>query len=173
MNHISLTIASDSGYGTKQAFQLLTLAELNNLGLTRAGIRLLEPHVRANQEMISSSSTSESQAATPDTTPATKYLDTNTHLKHVFSHTFEARIKWFNIGLQLGVEKHVLDGIKRNRDLYDDGDYYREVLTSWIQAGSATIEELLEVLEGPTVAMTDVARKVKELSSDKKRQFGF
>ena len=65
-----------------------------------------------------------------------------------------------NIALQLGLAKHTLDSISRNRSLHDDGDYYREMLTSWMHGGQATMEELVEVLKGPTVGMEDVAKHV-------------
>ncbi len=157
-----------AGFATKQAFNLLTIPELNNLGLTRGGVRLLQRHVSANQDRMFASNNSESQAV-PDSNisvqsvpTTTEYLSANEHLRHVFSLSYEARTKWFNIGLQLGLAKDVLDSIGRNRSLHEDGDYFREVLTSWMHSGNAKISDFLEVLEGPTVDMLDVARQIGE-----------
>ena len=150
-----------AGFATKQAFNLLTIPELNNLGLTRGGVRLLQRHVSANQDRVSASNNSESQPVQSVPT-TTEYLSANEHLRHVFSLSYEARTKWFNIGLQLGLAKDVLDSIGRNRSLHEDGDYFREVLTSWMHSGNAKIGDFLEVLEGPTVDMLNVARQVGE-----------
>ena len=87
-------------------------------------------------------------------------------------HTEHAYTKWFNFGLQLGLAKHTLDSVSRNRSLHDDGDYYREMLTSWMHGGQATMEELVEVLKGPTVGMEDVAKHVVTLKNVEKRQIG-
>ncbi len=145
----------------------MTIPELNNLGLTSGGVKLLKLYITANECQAKSSSSA------PVSVPApTEYLDTSIHLKNVYSHTFEACTKWFNIGLQLDLAKHTLDSISRNTRLHDDGDYYREMLTSWMQTGEAKIEDLLEALKGPSVGMSDVARKVGELDDVKKNQLG-
>ncbi len=129
-------------------------------------MKLLQRHVSANEDRVSSSNNIESQAVpdisaqSPPTT--TEYLSANDNLRHVFSLTYEARTKWFNIGLQLGLAKDVLDSIGRNRSLHEDGDYFREVLTSWMHGGNAKIKDLLEALKGPSVDMAGVARNVGE-----------
>ena len=128
-------------------------------------MRILDVYIQENEQKAS---TSESQVSSqtsdanltappsveqPGVEPPTDHLSPNTHLRYVFKHTFGAHTKWFNIGLQLGLAKHTLDSISRNRSLHDDGDYYREMLTSWMHGGQATMEELVEVLKGPTVGM--------------------
>ena len=142
-------------------------------------MRILEAHI---QEIEQKASTSESQVSSqtsdanltepPGVEPPTDHLSPNTHLRHVFKHTYGAHTKWFNIGLQLGLAKHTLDNISRNRSLHDDGDYYREMLTSWMHGGQAKMEELVEVLKGPTVGMEDVAKHVETLKDVEKRQIG-
>ncbi len=142
-------MSTDEGYATKQAFSLLTISELNDLRLTNGGKKLLAVQIQANT--ISSSSAS---------VQSSEYLNASVHLKDLFSQTFEACNKWFNIGLQLGLPKHELDSISRNTRLHDDGDYYREMLTRWMQTGEAKMKDLVETLEGPTVGLQYIARKL-------------
>ena len=152
-------------------------------------MRILDVYIQENEQKAS---TSESQVSSqssganlteppsveppsvepPSVEPPTDHLSPNTHLRYVFKHTYGAHTKWFNTGLQLGLAKHTLDNISRNRSLHDDGDYYREMLTSWMHGGQATMEELVEVLKGPTVGMEDVAKHVETLKDVEKRQIG-
>ncbi len=164
-------VSTDEGYATKQAFSLLTVSELNDLKLTNGGKRLLKLRIQANESSKPECIPKSAQAAgteSPSHLPApvqAVFLNTHTHLGDIYSRTFEARTKWFNIGLQLGVPKHTLDSISTNTHLYNDEDYYREMLKCWMKEGSAKMSDLVEVLEGPTVLMFDVAKKARELDN--------
>ena len=182
-------VSTDEGYATKQAFSLLTVSELNDLKLTNGGKRLLKLCIQANESSKPECIPKSAQAArtespshlpapvksaqaagteSPSHVPApvqAVFLNTHTHLGDIYSRTFEARTKWFNIGLQLGVPKHTLDSISTNTHLYNDEDYYREMLKCWMKEGSAKMSDLVEVLEGPTVQMFDVAKKARELDN--------
>ena len=97
-------------------------------------------------------------------------LNLATHLIHVYNHTKEACKKWFDIGLQLGLEHHHLKLIERKKDLHDDSAYYRQMLVDWMNKGEATMEKLLEVFD--MVSMGDVVQKIRDLGDKEKALLG-
>ena len=154
-----LTFSEGEGFTTKRGFKKLTREDFLTLGLTLGGRRILEDHVEQKEEETPASQ----HLATTDG------LDPNSHLRYVYKHTIGACTKWCNIGLQLGLPKHTLDTIARNTSLHDDSERYREMLTRWMEGRCAKTEELLEVLEGVTVGMKNVADAARALSEDEKR----
>ena len=70
---------------------------------------------------------------------AATVLDIDTHLQSVYTAVYEARSKWRNIGRSLKVSEGTIASIHHS----DDGECLHAVLTSWIQTGSAVIQDLL------------------------------
>ena len=65
--------------------------------------------------------------------------------------TWEARSKWYNIGLELSIDPGTLDAIKENSDNIDD--QFRSMLTTWLKMVEPipTFTALAEALQSPTV----------------------
>ncbi len=81
---------------------------------------------------------------------------TAANLKELYVTTFEARTKWRNILLMLGVPSASIDsvGIKW-RDNPDD--CYREGLSEWLKSGERSRIDLMEALASPVVGHNDIA----------------
>ena len=165
------TVSTDEGFATGQGFKTLRKDDLRTLGLTIAGRRILEKHVKTEEISPTIQATPTTTTIT-QATPTNNHLSPNTHLRYVYKYTFGACTKWNNIGLQLGVAKDRLDVIARSTSLHDDSEYYREMLTSWMDNGCATMEGLLDVLEGVTVGMKNIAEAVRALSEAEKQWMG-
>ena len=76
---------------------------------------------------------------------------------------WEAKLKWYNIGLRLKMKSHELDAINK-----EAGDDTGEKLTLMIKsrlnmAEHCTWKDLYEALKHHTVCMQDVADKLKKL----------
>ena len=71
---------------------------------------------------------------------------------------WDARSKWYNIGLELNIEPGTLDTIKRDNDYCDD--QFRAMLTTWLKMVTEpkpTWEALAEALRSPTVGYEHLA----------------
>ena len=73
--------------------------------------------------------------------------------------------KWRNIGLQLGVDKDVLEGIASRR-LEDYSLCYSDVFSRWKSNNSATHPYIwatvVQVLQAPAVDEQGLAKKIKD-----------
>ena len=78
-------------------------------------------------------------------------------LRKVQRATWEARTKWYNIGLELDIDPETLNTIKGNNDNIDDR--FRAMLTAWLKMvdPKPTWEALAEALQSPTIGYEHLA----------------
>ena len=85
------------------------------------------------------------------------------NLNDIYTATFEARNKWRNILLSLGVKNDTIKSIgtewRNNPD-----DCYREGLSKWLEDGERSLGDLVKALSSPTVGHRDIAMAVKRNS---------
>ena len=69
---------------------------------------------------------------------------------------YDIRGKWFNIGVQLGVDNGTLQSIRG--EYSDNGDALREVLTYWLKRNvTPTLDSLLKALRSRPVGAASIA----------------
>ena len=81
-------------------------------------------------------------------------------LNEVYTATFEARNKWKNILLGLGISLTIIDGIEIKCHNIPE-DCYREGLGVWLRDRERRWEDLAKALYSPTVGHKDLAREIK------------
>ena len=83
-----------------------------------------------------------------------------TDLGTVQRKTWEARAKWYNIGLELDIDPGTLDTIIGNND--DIDNRFRVMLVTWLKMVNPkpTWEALAEALRSPTVGCEHLAEQV-------------
>ena len=91
-------------------------------------------------------------------------------LSDVQDELWEARSKWYNIGLRLGIPPSDLDVIKKDGD--DTEAWFRNMLLKWLRKGkNCTWEALIKALSSPSVGQTMLAESVQQnrcqMASDK------
>ena len=81
------------------------------------------------------------------------------NLRMVQRAAWDARAKWYNIGLELDIDPGTLDTIKRDNDNSDDR--FRAMLTTWLKMvdPKPTWEALAEALRSPTVGYEHLAER--------------
>ena len=85
---------------------------------------------------------------------------TTVDLNRVYTATYDARNKWRNILLSLGVENATIKSIgEKWRDNPDD--CYREGLFEWLEGGGRSWEDLMAALSSPTVGHKDIAMDIE------------
>ena len=72
-------------------------------------------------------------------------------------YIWEARAQWKNIGRTLGLSEGTVCSIHES----SDGESLHQILTHWIHAGNATVQDLLKALEDPTVDRRDIAHELR------------
>ena len=77
----------------------------------------------------------------------------------VLRASWEARTKWYYIGLELGIDPETLNTIKGNNDNIDDR--FQAMLTAWLKMvdPKPTWEALAEALRSPTVGYEHLAER--------------
>ena len=95
-------------------------------------------------------------------------LSEDKHLQSVNRAVLEARAEWKKIGRALGMSEGIIKSIRDP----DDGECLHEVLTKWIHTGKATIYDLLEALDDPTVARADIAKRIRALKGEERIKVG-
>ena len=88
---------------------------------------------------------------------------TTKDLRKIQRATWEARVKWYNIGLELEIDIGTLDTIKANNE--DIDDRFRAMLTIWLKMvqPKSTLAALAEALQSPTVGFGHLAEQVQAL----------
>ena len=81
---------------------------------------------------------------------------------------WEARPDWRNIGRALDLSEGTIDSIHER----EDGESLHTVLKTWMQSGKATIQDLLNALEDPTVGRTDIANEIRSLEGSNRTAVG-
>ena len=76
---------------------------------------------------------------------------------------YEVRVKWYALGIQLGITPGTLDAYRAQNSDY--GDCLREMLRYWLSSKShtATLETLLEALSSEPVGETVLAEKTRHI----------
>ena len=84
-------------------------------------------------------------------------------LRKVQRATWEARVKWYNIGLELDIDPGTLDTIKNDNDNSDDR--FRAMLKTWLKMvqPKPTLAALAEALQSPTVEFGHLAEQLQAL----------
>ncbi len=81
-------------------------------------------------------------------------------LKKLYIAMFDARTKWRNILLFLGVSPDTIDRIGMQwQD--DPDDCYREGLKKWLKNGEKSWKDVVEALSSPTVGYSGLARTIE------------
>ena len=89
---------------------------------------------------------------------------TNEDLRTILTELFEAKIKWFDIGVQLELDVSVLEGINLKANS-DPNDCFRNMLITWLRSSSKvekTWRTLVEVLKSNTVGYEFLAEKINK-----------
>ena len=84
-------------------------------------------------------------------------------LRKVYKAAWDARTKWYNVGLELDIDSATLDSIKANNDNVEDR--FRAMLTTWLRAVNPrpTLAALAEALRSPTVGYGHLAEQILSL----------
>ena len=85
---------------------------------------------------------------------------TTADLKTVYKVTYEARNKWRNILLELGVSSAAINSIGM-RWHENPEDCYREGLSEWLKGGERSWGDLVEALSSHTVDHCDITMVIK------------
>ena len=93
---------------------------------------------------------------------------TSDHLKIIRCATWNARCKWYDIGLGLGIKAAHLDAV-RERNHGDPDSCFREILTNWLNRHEPvpTLSAIADALEAEAVGFGHLASEVKKLSVGK------
>lgn len=83
------------------------------------------------------------------------------HLRKARSYLFAIRVKWYDIGIELGVKVATLDSIRSKYS--DDGDCLREMLKEWLKSisPSPTWTILAGVLRSEVINEGKVAKLIE------------
>lgn len=95
-------------------------------------------------------------------------LDVNEHLHHVKNAVLEAAYLWKEIGQAL---PHISEGTLRSIH-GEDRECLNEMLSVWMHSGKATIDQLLEALQDPSVGRGDIISEIRAFNGDKRSKVG-
>ena len=75
---------------------------------------------------------------------------------------WEARSKWYNIGLELGLKAGTLEAIKQSNHC-DVDNCFRATLMEWLKNSKLkpTLSSLADALKSPTVGLAQLAEDIK------------
>ena len=76
-------------------------------------------------------------------------------LNTVRSSIWDARSKWYDVGLELGIPAATLDAIRVNKQSCED--CYTEMLKRWLEGSNQTWSTLADALRSPSVGMGALA----------------
>ena len=84
-------------------------------------------------------------------------------LRKVYKAAWDARTKWYNVGLELEMDSATLDTIEGEKSHIDDR--FRAMLTTWLKAVNPrpTLAALAEALRSPTVGCGHLAEQILSL----------
>ena len=89
---------------------------------------------------------------------------TTSDLANIQSTIWEARTKWYHLGLRLGVSVHTLDAIQYNHPT-DCDRCFTDMIKEWLKASVSdlqrTWEALAEALDSPQVGQSDLAKQIR------------
>ncbi len=79
--------------------------------------------------------------------------------KNIIDLAWEARVKWYHIGIQLRQKTTDLDVIGKEKH---DGTCFTRVIIEWLRKGKATWKELIDALNHKTVGFSNLADKIAD-----------
>lgn len=83
-------------------------------------------------------------------------------LELIVQKLYDARVKWYSIGLQLGLNPHDLDEIRVNKS--SDEDCLEAVISKWLKVcAKPTWRDLADALKSATVGYSALAHELLEL----------
>ena len=84
-------------------------------------------------------------------------------LRKVYKAAWDARIKWYNVGLELEMDSATLDTIEGEKSHIDDR--FRAMLTTWLRTAKPrpTLTALAEALQSPTVGCGHLTEQILSL----------
>ena len=84
------------------------------------------------------------------------------NLPKVQRAVWEARAKWYNIGLELNIDPGTLDTINRKFNSDNIDDRFRDMLATWLRMVQPrpSLSLLAQALRSPTVGYTDLAEQI-------------
>ena len=80
---------------------------------------------------------------------------TEHHLQYLLQDTIDAQVKWYYIGLCLGLPPPRLDAMREQ-------ERYTEVIKQWLKTGEATMRKLIDALESKTVNENRLASHLRK-----------
>ena len=84
---------------------------------------------------------------------------TSSNIREVLNNVWEARHKWYNIGIELKLKVSDLDAIQRKNHENPD-NCITEMLVSWLRWGGATWEDMIDALKHKTVGFCELADRI-------------
>ena len=81
-------------------------------------------------------------------------------LKTVQGALWDAKCKWYNLGLELGLDRSTLDTISANQREQVE-DCFREVLSKWLDLVTPSWKALVKALRAPTVDFLRIASEIE------------
>ena len=81
-----------------------------------------------------------------------------TDLQDVLSRTWDARAKWYNIGLELGISANNLDPLNKDHQGNCE-ECYKSMLKEWLRSGP-TWSDFAKALRSKPVGMSDLASEL-------------
>ena len=82
-------------------------------------------------------------------------------LRKVQRAIWDARTRWYNLGLELEITPDTLDAIKQDNANKTE-DCFRDMLTKWLREHQPTWSALAEALRSPLVGLNDLAEEIIE-----------
>ena len=84
------------------------------------------------------------------------------NLHAVYTAVFEARTKWYDIGLGLNVAPDTLDSIKSDAQFHNPGEKLRETLKVWLKTDTEpTWQDIVGVLKSRVVGESKLASDIE------------
>ena len=99
-----------------------------------------------------------SSKALPSTRYSEDYQLTANDIREVREKIWEARVKWYDIGIEVGCKIHDLDAIKANN--HDVEACFSNMLTIWLRKSGATWEALANALRSDPVGYPQLAESI-------------
>ena len=85
---------------------------------------------------------------------------TEHHLQYLLQDTIDAQVKWYYIGLCLGLPPPKLDAMREDMDTSQER--YTEVIKQWLKTGEATMRKLIGALGSNTVNENRLASHLRK-----------
>ena len=93
-----------------------------------------------------------------------QYLTSN-DIREVIEKVWNARAKWYHIGIELGISVHDLNAIKNGANHHDIDSCFTDMLVIWLQQPRATWEALANALRSEPVGYPQLAESIVPTSS--------